>query len=1029
MADEKIALELETKVNVDEKQAEESGRRAGKIHGKGFEKEVEKSYKRTQLLGQRYSSKGGLGTPGIDVQLKGLAKGFKDNVKEIYTDLKNFRLEETANNGLGLHSALTKSAQEMSKEAELFSSAPKLRDLLDTKLEFKDTPFEGFFSGSILEGKGKQIVNLFRDSETRAKGLSRAIDTAAVSEEKLKTETVETVRAIEKLGSSKFADILFRGTNAAKKNASIAATRERVRSLEPTAEDYKNAAVRLNVGRHSNKRREEVKAARERIKAYEAELAALKKLENAEDSQTGGLFSNRFKKSVTQRLGVLSDKNSIFDKKTIEGNGILSAAGFRALRLAEIGFKGATKSAKAFGSAISKITIQPILSPLKKLSSWIKDFGKRFRNKLIRNAITAVINLAKEGFKNLNAYSQMIGTPFHQNVIKLQSSLVYLKNAFAAMVGPIVNAVTPALETLMDTIAELANKIGAFFAAITGQSQFSAALKKTVSDVSSAAGKMKDLFGFDDLNRLSGDSGSASSWEGAFEEWNPNEGIFGKFKQFVDNKQWEELGASIADKLNGLVSGFDADGLGSKIARKINNAVKIAKGFITETNFSAIGDKLAGFVNGLMDINTEDAANTLTKAITGLFDIGLNFLEKLDWGKVGSAIGGLIKGAFEALTNWIKDKDWEQIGANLITKLADAIRGFDVGGTAGKIFEFLKGVFEAAFNLLKGIVKGLWNEFIAPVIEDIILALPDGIWWLLQKAFGIGSKEDAIASLYFDLGVKPSSVEQSKVDVTLTHGRLKQIAEDPLLLYEKEDTASAAKAVTDVGNTHSRAKSAASEPILYSLAVKAADKVKQEAKSISEDIEEFFTNPITYILKPWKGYGEIVEEAKNIQEKMQNSIGPLYLAMSFATSGLTSKLAYVWEVLQRALYNSPLQMPTVITNSAQQTFAGKALIANTRMASGGSVPNIGSLILAGEAGPEIVANMGNRTGVMNIDQMEQAVSNGNVDVVNAVYAMANMLVSAVNNKDLDVYMDSAKVGQAVTRYQNNQSRRGIQGAY
>lgn len=99
-------------------------------------------------------------------------------------------------------------------------------------------------------------------------------------------------------------------------------------------------------------------------------------------------------------------------------------------------------------------------------------------------------------------------------------------------------------------------------------------------------------------------------------------------------------------------------------------------------------------------------------------------------------------------------------------------------------------------------------------------------------------------------------------------------------------------------------------------------------------------------------------------------------------------------------------------------------------ASGGVIPNTGSLFYAGEAGAEVVANMGHSTGVMNMSQMQEAVANGNIEVVNAIYAMANMITGAVNNKDFDVYMDSAKVGQSVTKYQFNQARRGItQGGY
>ena len=100
------------------------------------------------------------------------------------------------------------------------------------------------------------------------------------------------------------------------------------------------------------------------------------------------------------------------------------------------------------------------------------------------------------------------------------------------------------------------------------------------------------------------------------------------------------------------------------------------------------------------------------------------------------------------------------------------------------------------------------------------------------------------------------------------------------------------------------------------------------------------------------------------------------------------------------------------------------------LAGGGVVPNTGSLFYAGEAGAEVVANLGHSTGVMNVSQMQDAVANGNIEVVNAIYALANTVVNTVNNKNFDVYMDASKVGQSVSKYQFNQARRGItQGAY
>lgn len=146
-----------------------------------------------------------------------------------------------------------------------------------------------------------------------------------------------------------------------------------------------------------------------------------------------------------------------------------------------------------------------------------------------------------------------------------------------------------------------------------------------------------------------------------------------------------------------------------------------------------------------------------------------------------------------------------------------------------------------------------------------------------------------------------------------------------------------------------------------------------------------------------------------------------------------------------ALWNNPLGKPIaaagisafIMALTSGAGFGSLGAILNALglagafgLAGGGVVPNTGSLFYAGEAGAEVVANLGHSTGVMNVSQMQDAVANGNIEVVNAIYALANTVVNTVNNKSFDVYMDASKVGQSVSKYQFNQARRGItQGAY
>ena len=92
-------------------------------------------------------------------------------------------------------------------------------------------------------------------------------------------------------------------------------------------------------------------------------------------------------------------------------------------------------------------------------------------------------------------------------------------------------------------------------------------------------------------------------------------------------------------------------------------------------------------------------------------------------------------------------------------------------------------------------------------------------------------------------------------------------------------------------------------------------------------------------------------------------------------------------------------------------------------AEGGTFRNDGTLFVAGEAGAEVVANLGNKTGVMNVNQMEAAVANGNIGVINAIYGMANMVVKAVESIDTDVVLDGETLADKMYRYNQNAANR------
>lgn len=140
-------------------------------------------------------------------------------------------------------------------------------------------------------------------------------------------------------------------------------------------------------------------------------------------------------------------------------------------------------------------------------------FGIRSLFVLINKLRSAMV----EGFKNLAQFNDGVN-PTNMALSNLKSALTQLKNSFAVAFAPILTVVEPILTRLISLLSTAMNYVGQFFAALTGASTFTKAIKvqenyaKSLNGTAAAAKKAKgSLASIDELNNQSKhDSGSAS---------------------------------------------------------------------------------------------------------------------------------------------------------------------------------------------------------------------------------------------------------------------------------------------------------------------------------------------------------------------------------------------------------------------------------------------------------------------------------------------------------------------------------------
>lgn len=94
-----------------------------------------------------------------------------------------------------------------------------------------------------------------------------------------------------------------------------------------------------------------------------------------------------------------------------------------------------------------------------------------------------------------------------------------------------------------------------------------------------------------------------------------------------------------------------------------------------------------------------------------------------------------------------------------------------------------------------------------------------------------------------------------------------------------------------------------------------------------------------------------------------------------------------------------------INDSGKVTYTKMPYINVPRFADGG-YPDVGSLFFAGEAGPEWVGNIGNKTGVLNDDQLSNTVANALDKVMSKYYGRTQSL-----NATIPVYIGQDKIDE------------------
>lgn len=606
------------------------------------------------------------------------------------------------------------------------------------------------------------------------------------------------------------------------------------------------------------------------------------------------------------------------------------------------------------------------------VSKLLKSLGRIAFYRAIRTAIKNVSAAIKEGLTNLYAYSQEVGTAFAPAVDNLRQHIMLLKNAFATALRPVIEALIPLVIQLVDWLAKLADYLAQVFSVALGKTDESGRYTKAVlGDLQQSNKEAKELrrtlLGFDEINRLDGDTGRGESTAVStqFIQADVSEGA-SKVGEFLKNIPWDKVwdvvkligtvilafkAAKFISTLSGLWKALApiVKGIGSIISAHPVIAAIVALLIV----FAEWGDKISEwfdkaktkgdrFFDGL---NTKfSSLNALVQILKGTFDFVMDTI-----GTVASMVYKLVHGDLAGAL-----KDLVHILGNIVVFIIDIVTG---------VINFILGCVDDTYVFILEVAQWIWNKALQPVFNKISIFITNVGIWLHNAWIDIKS------------GV-----------LTAVKWLLEQI--NKLLLIPLQEKINA---VIDIWNDIFGANVAHVNLAINTDSLQDTIDLLQETKlpSVESDVE---------LVPKWEGEIEPLglridpEPAKQWIRDIEKSLGD---AIDKATGKFTGKVLEATSEAIRAVNNS---------TRPNKSFA--------QYASGG-FPSAGSMFIAGEpgAGAEWVGDINGRTAVLNSEQMAAA-----------IYSAMNAALANNPSGGGDIYLDGEVIYRNTVRRNNNAVR-------
>lgn len=414
------------------------------------------------------------------------------------------------------------------------------------------------------------------------------------------------------------------------------------------------------------------------------------------------------------------------------------------------------KTVKAMGTAIKGVTKlkRAIIGTQQQASKGMslgRMIGSSVAFSFVFQGISMIQQAIKEGSDNLAQYS----TEYNHSISSIVSSLLYLKNAWAAAFAPITNVVAPYIQSFVDMLASGLNAVGRFMAALTGKGfavqakkvwkDYGAGLKDTEKGLGDAAKKAKEFqsytLGIDELNVIepkdssSGGSGGNSS-SGGVADLSPSdmfetvkvEGAIANFAKSLReaflNEDWEGLGEILASGVNkGLQKLYDAiswDNVGPQVTYFCNAFTTTFNSLMNNIDWDLMGRTAGTGINTVVNTLNLLIQGIDWKKLGGSFATGLmGIVNEVNWGNLGTLIGNWFMVSWNVFGGFVANLDYKKIGSSITKCLNSALTTIDLATIAKALSDLAVGLIGTLNTVIDELDWGMVGQQIVSAIAAI----------------------------------------------------------------------------------------------------------------------------------------------------------------------------------------------------------------------------------------------------------------------------------------------------------------------